>query len=90
MYLFLGTSSLLEKFPVLSVKLVTLYVGQFQGEIVSEGFEESQDQYDQQVHVQRNLKNQKGVAWAILMIENLVRYGVTVSKSNSGQKESVT
>ena len=65
---------------------------------MSEGFEESLDQYDQQVHVQRNLKNQKGVAWAsesenegeILMIENLARYGVTVSKSDSGQKESVT
>lgn len=43
------------------------------------------------------MRNQKGGAWAsesenegeIVMLENLVRYGVTVSKSDSGQKESV-
>jgi len=43
-YLFLGTFSLLERFPVPSVKLM---VDQFQGEITSEQFEESQDHYDQ-------------------------------------------
>ena len=61
MYLFLGTFSLLERFLVPSVKLVyemILYVDEFQEEIVSEQFEESQGLYNQQMHVnvQRNLR----------------------------------